>query len=92
MKEVVNLFSTISSGHKLGRTHKITAHADPGYAKPFKKRQYPMSPYMLEHLNKELDTMLRLGVVEPSFSPWNSPMFLVKKNNANADFVYMIAV
>ena len=66
----------------------IQAHIDTGDAKPFKKRQYKLSPYMLEHLNNELDKMLTLDVVEPSFSPWNSPVLLVKKNGGEFRFCF----
>lgn len=38
-------------------------HIETGDAKPFKREQYPMSPYMLQGLNDGLDKMLELGVV-----------------------------
>lgn len=37
-------------------------------AKPFKERQYFMSPFMLKILNIQLDDILKLGEVEPSIS------------------------
>lgn len=47
-----------------------------------------MSPYMLEHLNKELDRMIELGVVEPLESAWSSPVLLVKKSNGEFRFCF----
>lgn len=31
-----------------------------------------MTPYVLKLLNDELDNMIKLGIVEPPKSPWNS--------------------
>lgn len=45
------------------------------------QRYYRVSPIMQEYIDKELDEMLRLGVVEPSKSPWSSPIVMVKKKN-----------
>ncbi len=78
-KSVVTSFGILSSKDRLGLTNKITMNIDTGDAKPFKLQQYLMSPFMINILNKELDEMLKLGVVEPSHSPWNSPVLLVKK-------------
>lgn len=85
---VINSFETISGESRLGRTSKVTMRIDTGDAKPFKKKQFPMSPYMLEILNKELDKMLELGVVEPSQSPWCSPVLLVRKANGEYRFCF----
>lgn len=43
---------------------------------------------MLTHLNKELDKMIQLGVVEPSYSAWCSPVLLVKKANGEYRFCF----
>ncbi|KAK9731640.1 hypothetical protein QE152_g13443 [Popillia japonica] len=50
----------------LGRTDKLIHHIDTGDEKPFKQRQYPFSPILMQHLNKELDKMLELGIIERS--------------------------
>lgn len=85
---VVQSFQEISSENKIGRTNKITLNIDTGDAVPFKKRPYVMSPYMLKILNEELDDMIKLGVVEPSKSPWCSPVLLVKKDNKEYRFCF----
>lgn len=66
--KAIDTFKNLSLVGKIGKTNKIIYHIDTGEAQPFKQRQYLMSPYMLEHLNKELDKMLDLGVVENSQS------------------------
>lgn len=65
----------------LGCTSKIQHVIDTGESAPIKQRQYPLSPVMMEHVNQELDKMLSLGVIQPSKSPWSSPILLVKKKS-----------
>lgn len=38
--------------------------------------------------NRELDEMLKLGVVESSISPWNSPVVLVKRSSGEYRFYF----
>lgn len=87
LEQVVSEFKDLGSDGRLGRTNK-SYHIDTGEAKPIKQRQYLLSPYMLEHLYKELDRMLGLGVVEPSSSEWCSPVLLVKKSNGDFRFCF----
>lgn len=65
----------------LGQTKLITHKIDTGDHPPIKQRYYPLSPNKLSLLEKELDKMLERGVVEPSNSPWNSPVVMVTKPN-----------
>lgn len=88
VKLIIDSFNKLNSEERLGLTNKISMSIDTGEAKPFKLRQYLMSPYMLKLLNQELDDMLKLGVVEPSQSPWNSPVLLVKKANGEYRFCF----
>lgn len=51
-----------------------------GDALPRKQRHYPISPYVLHEVNREIDRMIALDVVEEAqFSPWNNPLVAVKK-------------
>ena len=87
---VKDKFKTLSweAGEKLGRTNKVEHKINTGDAEPIKQRHHNMSPYMLAHLNAELDKMLKLGVVQPSTSPWASPVLLVKKSNGEMRFCF----
>lgn len=85
--EVIKGFEGIAAENKgLGRTHLITHEIDTGYATPIKQRYYMMSPERLAELNRQLDEMLRDDVVEPSTSPWNSPVTLAPKADGSLRF------
>ncbi|XP_074097695.1 uncharacterized protein LOC141526561 [Cotesia typhae] len=43
---------------------------------PIKTRYFPKNPKMQEIMNAEVDKMLEDGIIEPSNSPWNSPVVL----------------
>mgnify|MGYP005981860971 CR=1 FL=1 len=90
LQKVKNLFYELSweKGTKLGRTTRTVHFIDTGNARPIKQRHHQISPYMLVHLNRELDKMLELGVVRPSSSPWSSPVLLVNKTNGEKRFCF----
>lgn len=49
---------------------------------PVKQRYYPRNPAMQSIMDEEIDRMLRDDIIEPSRSPWSSPVVLVKKNTS----------
>lgn len=53
---------------------------------PIKQRYYPVSPFKQRLIDEEIDEMLKLGVIEPSKSPWSSPVCLVKKKDNSYRF------
>lgn len=67
-------------GNKLGCTH-LVEHTIHTTSAPIKQRYYPISPAMQKIVNAELDDMLAKDVIEPSNSPWSSPIVLVKKSD-----------
>lgn len=67
----------------LGRTSLAQHVINTGDAVPIKQRYYRLSPARLKYLHEELDRMLASGVVEPSHSPWNSPVTMVPKANGD---------
>ncbi|KAK1694487.1 hypothetical protein QYE76_011184 [Lolium multiflorum] len=51
---------------------------------PIAQRAYSMNPAELVELKKQLDDMLAKGLIQPSASPWRSPvLFVDKKDGAN---------
>lgn len=81
LHEVMKLFISIAPKNRLGRTHLLSHSIELIDKKPFKQRQYPLSPVMQKHLNSEVDKMLKLGLIQPSTSPYCSPLWLVKKSD-----------
>ncbi|XP_071674326.1 uncharacterized protein [Lolium perenne] len=52
----------------------------PGTA-PIAQRPYRMNPQELVELKKQLNDMLRKGLIRPSASPWGSPVIFVDKRD-----------
>lgn len=48
---------------------------------PIKQRYRPRNPAMQDIINQELDKMLKDNIIEPSDSPWSSPIVLIKKKD-----------
>lgn len=79
-EQIIGEFEQVAAENKgLGCTPLITHKIDTGDAAPIKQRYYMMSPSKLAELNRQLDEMLENDVVEPSSSPWNSPVTIVPK-------------
>ena len=50
---------------------------------PIRCKPYPLPYAMREELKNEVDTMLEMGVVRPSTSPYASPIIMVKKKDGS---------
>lgn len=73
-------------GSKLGCT-TVVEHVIRTDSPPIRQRHYPLSPALQRQVYEELDQMLADGVVEPSDSPWASPILLIKKDDGRYRFV-----
>ena len=71
----------------LGHTSVLSHHINTGNFAPI--RQYPRRlPYHYrDEVDKQVKDMLQQEIVQPSTSPWASPVVLVKKRMALTDFV-----
>ena len=70
----------------LGRTHLLEHRIDTKDHPPISQKPYPV-PHALRNIIKEhVDKMLKQGVIRPSFSPWASPVVLVKKKEGTLRF------
>ena len=92
MKQLVEIQSVFQS-HKsiltsdpglfsLGVQHEVKLYSD----KPVFARQYPLPFQALDTIQKEVSTMLDLGVIEPSVSSYSAPVVLVKKPDGSTRF------
>lgn len=86
LEKVIKNFESISSEKVgLGKTHLVT-HSIVTKGDPIKQRYYPLSPAKLAALNKEVDEMLKLGVIAPSRSPWSNPVVMTPKKDGSWRF------
>lgn len=80
LEKVVEKYRELSN-NEMGCVTTAVHKIDTGDSAPIKQRQYPLSPAMQKHLHAEIKKMSDLGVIQPSNSPWSSPVLLVKKKN-----------
>ncbi|CAM4953748.1 unnamed protein product [Rotaria socialis] len=59
---------------------------DTGHHKPMYTPPYRQSNQAEELLNTETQKLLKQGIIEPSISPWSSPVVLVKKKDGTHRF------
>jgi transposase InsO family protein len=70
----------------LGKTGLTEVKIDTGDNQPVRSRPY-RQPEALKHIvDKEIDEMLDNGIIQPSISPWCSPIVLVKKSDGSIRF------
>lgn len=67
----------------LGETTIVKHRIDTGNARPIKQRMRSPPVQLQTAVDKEIDNLLRKGVVEPSESPWSSPLVAVKKKDGS---------
>jgi len=70
----------------LGRTSATTHKIFTGDNAPIKQRKRRVPMAQNEMIDRELNKMLKLGVIEPSSSPWSSQIVLVRKKNGQIRF------
>ena len=56
-------------------THKISLVTN----EPIRSKVYPVPVHLREEFNKEVDRLFELGIIEPSQSPYCSPVVMIKK-------------
>ncbi|XP_037781188.1 uncharacterized protein LOC119577706 [Penaeus monodon] len=62
--------------------HRIPTHE----TQPLCTRQWRLPEAAKQQIREECDAMLEAGVIEPSMSPWLSPVVLVKKKDGTVRF------
>lgn len=72
-------------GEKLGCTDLVELQIRTN-SPPIKQRYYPLSPALQKEVNLELENMLANDIIEPSSSPWSSPIVMIKKPDGHWRF------
>ena len=84
LKSYADVFSAES--RDLGRT-KLTRHQIPtGDAQPIRQRQCRQPYHVRNDMERQISQMLDAQVIQPSFSPWSSPVLLVPKKDGSLRF------
>ena len=71
---------------ELGQTDLTTHKIDTKDAEPFKIPPRRVAPTRKKVIEEEVDKMLKQGIIEPSDSPWSSPVCLVTKKDGTCRF------
>ncbi|KAI8485080.1 hypothetical protein Bbelb_371860 [Branchiostoma belcheri] len=77
-------FST--SATDIGRTTLVEHRIDTGDAKPIRQQPYRTPVHRRDALREQLSSMLEQDVIEPSTSPWASPVVIVTKKDGTPRF------
>lgn len=70
----------------LGRTSTVCHRIDTGTSAPLRQRPYRVSATERRVIDDQVADMLKRGVIQPSDSPWASPVVLVKKKDGSIRF------
>lgn len=70
----------------LGRCDRYLHDIDTGDALPIKQRPYRLPIHKREEVDRQVRDMLSQGIIEPSDSPWASPLVLVEKRDGTMRF------
>ncbi|XP_069992741.1 uncharacterized protein [Penaeus vannamei] len=80
VKDLITDFSDVFSdvpGHTKSIEHVIKLESNV----PVSKKPFPIPHHLVLVFDKEVDRMLKLGIIEPSNSPYCSPVVLVRKSD-----------
>ena len=72
--------------HELAATHLVKHDIQTGSAEPVRQRPYRVTPEKRLIIKQHIDEMLAQGIIEPSSSPWASPVVLVPKPDGTMRF------
>ena len=71
------------SDDDLGETSYVEHRIETGDAFPVKKKMYRTPVALREEIQKQVDKLLHLGIVDVSTSPWAAPIVMVKKHDGS---------
>ena len=72
--------------YDLGDTSVVRHTIDTGCNRPVKQQLRRQPVHLLEDIDKEVEHMLKAGVIEPTSSPWSSNVVVVKKKDGSLRF------
>ena len=79
-----DIFAT--GDYDLGRTNHLSHTISTGSHMPIHQQARRMPPYQRSEVKELLESMLAKDVIQPSKSPWESPIVVVRKKDGSARF------
>ena len=86
LKQTILEYSDIFSANYPGATDLVTHRIDVGDNQPINSAPYRVSPTERRVIDSEVVRMLKENIIEPSKSPWASPVVLVSKKDGSIRF------
>eukprot|EP00731_Ephydatia_muelleri_P013115 Em0007g425a len=74
------------SSDDMGRTGVVKHSIDTGTSHPIRQQCRRVPPFRREQAKKMIDDMLQKDIIQPSSSPWASPIILVPKKDGSLRF------
>ncbi len=84
IREYQDVFA--KNSNDLGRTSKVQHEINTGMTNPIRQPARRLPIHQRQEAKEEIEKMLKKGVIEPSSSPWASPIVLVKKKDGSTRF------
>ena len=83
LREVICMYNDVFAlnDDELGETNVVTHAIDTRNAPPVKSTARRLPYSLRKELEEEMDNLLQSGCIEPSISPYSSPLVLVRKKN-----------
>ena len=81
LEQILQNYPNVFDSENLGCARGIYHHIDTGDAPPVKQSYNSLNPLLLHEVHEELDQRLRKKLVEPSDSPYSSPLLRLKKKD-----------
>lgn len=82
LKQILRLFPYTPETGPLNCTHTYVQRINTGEATPVMRKQYPLSPYVVEEVRKEIDKLIERDIIMPiESSAWRWPILWVKKKS-----------
>ena len=81
LSQILEYYQSVFSD-KPGPTDLVTHAIDPGDSPPVMSSPYRAIGSHTVQIEKEIQKMLELGIIEPSNSAWANPIVIVPKKNA----------
>ena len=75
-----------SKDGELGQTSEVQHKINTGDARPIKQAPRRIPIHLRDEVDKAMKEMIDKGVIEPSDSPWSSPVVLVRKKDGSLRF------